>query len=343
MINLETKRQIAEAVAAAEAQMEFSTVLHPTNEKEQREQFVSGTIEEPTFTYRKPRIPMVEIPDFSRESKLDALYRDRVGLTKSTALLLESVGDDEKFSALSQSLFPVKEVGGSTSSKTAQDDSSSIDPKRIVRAFEEALESCGISDWTAELTGECSSRMFVNQWTRKVFIRSDISVTEGELATLLRHEIGVHVLRFARGSKQREPLLHIGTFRGRLIEEGVACYIENSHGHPRWYRRHRAVETALHHSFRETWQTLRDEGCNPEEAWTHTLRAKRGLSNGASHGAFTRDALYAQGYEEVCRFVDGGGDLLPMLSAPIHHEEAEFLRKEAQMNIFPLPDLLRDR
>jgi hypothetical protein len=337
----EIRRQITDAIIAAEVKMEFSVCLHPTNTEEQKEKFLAEEIEEPIFTYKKSQLTPVSFPDFVVHSEIDALYRDRMGHTKGLALLLQLVEQDREFSALSQVLFPVKEIGNMPPEKEESAEEPSIDAKEIVSAFREALDTCEVQGWTVEVVDECSSRMFVNQWAKKVAVRADVHVTKEELAALTRHEIGVHVLRAAHGARQEEPLLSVGTLHGRLVEEGVACSIENTKAHRRIYERHLAVETALTHSFRETWQELCKSGCDADEAWTHTLRVKRGLTDGASRGAFTRDAVYAQGYEEIQQFVAGNGDMASLLSAPIHPDEIELLTKEANMQTFPLPVLLK--
>jgi hypothetical protein len=330
----------AKVIVEAEKHMEFSVCLHPTNAKEQREKFLTGEVREPLFTYSEVRNAVPEFPELNVETELDALYRDRIGHTKGVALLMQLVGQDEEFAQLSQVLFPVTEVGAAAQCPPSEENGS-VNSEGILSAFSAAMSDCNAEGWSLEIVDNCSSRMFVNQWSKKVAVRRDANVTEEELAALVRHEIGVHVLRSANGERQQEPLLHVGTLRGRLVEEGVACFMENPNGHPRIFQRHLAICTALSHSFRETWQLLCDEGCTPEEAWAHTLRGKRGLQNGASHGAFTKDAIYAQGYEEICAYAKDGGDFAPLLSAPIHPAEIELLTEQANMEVFPIPDLLQ--
>lgn len=338
-ISQEVRNQIVDAIITAEAEMEFSTHLHPTNAQEQKEGFLSEIIEEPIFTYREQKMPSVSAPDFLVESEIDALYRDRLGHTRGMALLLQLVGQDKEFSALSQILFPVTDIGSPTALEEDMEEPS-IAAEEIAEAFREALMKCDLKGWTVEVVEHCSSRMFVNQWEKKIAVRTDVLATKKELAALTRHEVGVHVLRYARGAMQSEPLLQVGTLLGRLVEEGVACFAENPKGHPRLYERHMAVQAALSHSFRETWRALCEHGCSPEESWTHTLRVKRGLTDGASRGAFTRDALYAQGLEIIRSYIESGGKLDPLLSAPIHPEEVSLLAEEAEMQVFPLPVLL---
>lgn len=332
-------QEIAQAIVETEAHMEFSVCLHPSNEKEQKEKFLAGEIQEPFFTYKNQHIVAPEFPDFMVEHETDALYRDRIGHTKGVALLLQLVGQDDEFSQLSQVLFPVTEVSDMPVQNSVSDEGD-IDAKAIIAAFARAMAECEAEGWSLEIVEDCSSRMYVNQWSKKVAVRADVRITAEELPCLVRHEIGVHVLRSERGRAQKEPILHVGTLRGRLVEEGVACFIENPLGHPRIFQRHLAVRTALNHSFRETWQHLCDEGCTQEDAWTHTLRVKRGLQNGASHGAFTKDAVYAQGYEEIRTYREEGGEFAPLLSAPIHPSEIELLTSLAAMEIFPIPSLL---
>lgn len=322
--------------------MELSIVLHPLNAAEQRVKFLAGECSEPEFIYRKGSGRIGTFPEFAVDDEVASLYRDRIAHTKGLALLISLAGEDEEFSALSQVLFPVIPLKGAYDlrSEHVAEEAVVFGAAEVQRACATALAECGIVGWEVGIVDHAGSRMFVNQWARRVAVRADIRVGHVELQGLLRHEIGVHVLRAAHGLAQQEPLLHVGTLKGRMIEEGVACFVENPLGDTRIFLRHLAVSSALSHSFRETWQVLREHGCSAEDAWMHALRAKRGLAHGASHGACTKDALYAQGFEEIRAYAGAGGAMAPLLSAPVHPDEIGFFRAGMAMSVFPLPALL---
>jgi len=317
---------IANAIQEAEKLLDFSTLLHPVNATEQKQKFLSGEIEEPMFTYANVEIPNIAFPTYEEEGEIPDLYRDRMQQVSLLADLLHACGDDENFSALSLQAFPLKEI-------TLPEDKSprkptvgeeSLDAATIALRFEEALKQCDCNEWNVEIRDNISARLMVDQWNSVLVVREGVSLNEAQLQGLIRHEVGVHVLRVHNGRKQSEPLLHVGTARGRLIEEGVAITreCENEPLNPRIVMRHKAVMFAQSHSFRETWQMLRDEGYIEEVAWQYALRIKRGLANGSSSGGFTRDAIYAQAYEEMQSYVSSI-DMNALLSAPIHPDEID--------------------
>ncbi|MDA1208969.1 MAG: DUF1704 domain-containing protein [bacterium] len=332
------RQEIANIIQEAEKHLNFSTLLHPLNADAQKEGFLSDKIEEPTFMYIDAHIPDVEFPVFDDEGSVADLYRERMDHVSLLAGLLKAVGNDAVFTQLSLDVLPIKSISLDKRHEKSviMHAEATFDAPMIAERFMQALAQIGCTDWSVEIRNNISSRLTADQWEKLLIIREDVVLSEDALHALIRHEIGVHVLRSINGAKQAEPILHVGTTRGRLIEEGVAIYMERKGGplSSRVQLRHQAVTYAQTHSFRETWQMLREHGCSKEGAWRYTVRVKRGLIHGASHGGFTRDAFYAQGYEEMKRCMANGFNLAAVLSAPIHPEEIDLF----DLEIFALPE-----
>ena len=329
------RRQLVDLIIQYDAQCEFSTALHPLNEKEEKEKFLRGDVRCPTFQYKKPEKLQFNFPNVEVEDEIDQLYVDRIEHTKALGALLQAVGDDEHFTRLSKAAFPVHIISA-LNVHVEEPATLTLSTEEIVTAFQDALNSYGLSDWNVEVHADISSRMFVNQWKKIVGIRKGLMLAEEELAGLIRHEIGVHVLRSVNGQKQQEPLLHVGTRNGRLFEEGIACYMENSDGPWRIFLRHHAVCLAQTRCFRDTWNGLVALGLSDEDAWSATLRVKRGLAETCRPGGFTRDALYALAFLDMQKYAKAGGKVEPLLSAPIAPDEIDLLN----MEVFPLPGIL---
>lgn len=332
----EQRQRVVDLIIEYESLLEFSSALHPQNVAEQKEKFLQGAIENPVFTYKNLNLPPVDFPELDSSVPLAGFYKDRMNLTIMLADLLRSVGDDDAFVTRSAQVFPVLDVElPPVKYTTSKDTGPRLNSRDIAERFEAALHEYGLEDWSVQVLPDISSRMFVNQWQQVIGIRRNVKASAAEVERLVKHEIGVHVVRAANGRRQTEPLLHVGTRRGRLFEEGVACYIENPKGPKRIFTRHQIVRTAQAGSFRDTWQSLLDLGISEQTAWVMTLRVKRGLQNTAFPGAFTRDALYAQAFMDMKKYMEAGGKLPPLLSAPIHHEEVQILQAKAGLKCYP--------
>ena len=321
---------LVDAVKAQEKLIDFSKWLHPTNEQDQKEAFLRGKIENPIFKYQLINIPNFIPLNVAVDDPIDQLYKDRIQFTEGLTSLLQAIGDDEKFSRISQEVFPYKDLDYQISIEE-KSDNNKIDAEEIRKRFLKELKDLNIEGWTVEIVDNISSRMMVSYPEKAIRIKKGISINNKELEELTHHEIGVHVLRSANGRIQTEPLLHIGTVAGRFFEEGVACFLENPEGPYRIFLRHFAVKIAQNSSFRETYNLLIEKGLSQNEAWSMTLRVKRGLTDTSKLGGFTRDAIYAQAFSEMKEYMKDGGELSLILSAPIHPREIDFLTKHARL------------
>ncbi len=330
------REKAVEELIKVERELKFLQALHPSNAAEQREAFLSGEVQEPTFEYQIISIPEYDFSFFEDDSPVCKLYQERITFMENCVALINARGNDQSFSELSEKIFPIIDLTNTYEDEDKEEERS-IGTEEIIIRFEEALSQCGLDDWIIEVSTSISSRLMVRQLDKTIMIHEGVALGEKELEQLIRHEVGVHVFRFENGQKQSEPILHLGTTKGKIAEEGVATFIENPSGPSRIFMRHRAVKFAQEHTFRETWQYLIDEGEDLESAWGIALRMKRGLSSGSSLGAFTKDALYAQGFELVSQFVLSGGDIKSLLAAPIHPSELDLLISEADLKI---PDKL---
>ena len=329
MENISKKQAIVDLIISYESQLEFSSALHPKNATDQKKAFLAEEIENPTFEYHKVNVPKIHFPELDASEPLSDLYQERMQHMVFLAQLLEAIGDGKKFTAISNQVFPLYELDEKVAveyiQQLPQKTDTLLTAKDAKQAFERELQQLSLNDWTVEILPDISSRMFVNQWKKLVGVRADIQLTPEELNALTWHEIGVHVLRAANGQKHKEPLFHVGTRKGRLFEEGVACYVENPQGPARIFLRHHAVQLAQTSSFRTVWQNLVEKGVSVEEAWNMTLRVKRGLSGASQPGGFTRDAVYAQAFLEMKEYMEQGGDIAPLLAAPIHPDEIQLV------------------
>ena len=164
-------------------------------------------------------------------------------------------------------------------------------------------------NWTVELIPGLNARMAVSSTTKQLRISPEAAFTPTELRRLAVHEVGTHIFRFENGSRQPLKLLACGLGRYTSTEEGLAGYHERLSGLTdqtvlrRYAARVLAVDAARTGSFFDVFSMLLDH-VSPAEAFEITIRVKRGLPNGASHGGFLKDHVYLQGIEEVSTLIE---------------------------------------
>jgi len=114
-------------------------------------------------------------------------------------------------------------------------------------------------------------------------------------------------------------------------EEGFAAYNEFKCGllSPKILRNYAGRVIANHLSLSNSFSRVYNhllEYFTRQDAWNLTLRSKRGLTNTALPGAFTKDHLYLKGFLKVKEFADSGGDMKKLYVGKIGIEHVPLLR-----------------
>lgn len=169
-----------------------------------------------------------------------------------------------------------------------------------------------------------------NVETKTLLINKNRRFSDADLKRLIVHEIGTHIVRAERAKAQKYRLFLIGFPQYLRTEEGLAVYNEERAGllDNRTLRRYAgrvvAVDLALRNSFSVAYQYLCDF-FSKEDAWTLTLRAKRGIDDTSKVGAFTKDYLYLDGYNKVKEFAKNN-DIAKLYAGKIGVEHVPLLR-----------------
>lgn len=144
---------------------------------------------------------------------------------------------------------------------------------------------------------------------REIMISNNTKFSKNTLQRMLFHEVEAHAFRYENGLNQNYKIFSKGISKETLeTEEGIAANIEelsgiNSSLQMKIYAgRVLAINKALNSTFFETFSYLK-RFFDDEEAFTLTLRAKRGLFHTRHKGAFTKDLLYLRGYLDVKDFL----------------------------------------
>jgi uncharacterized protein (TIGR02421 family) len=179
-----------------------------------------------------------------------------------------------------------------------------VDAETTAAALGDALAAIGLEEWRVEVTKELNVRISVQPARRLIRVRGDARFTHADVRRLLVHEIGTHVLRSVNGERQPLKLLSLGVGRYLLTEEGLASLLEREHGvqdlmTQRIYAlRVLAVASSLRGSFHDAYAAI-SSYVDPEQAFELVLRAKRGIGDTSEAGAYTKDIVYAKGFDAV--------------------------------------------
>ncbi len=171
----------------------------------------------------------------------------------------------------------------------------------------------------------------VNSKNKTLYINQNKDFSEADVKRLIVHEINTHAIRAENGHKMPLKLFKVG-FPGYLeTEEGLAAYNEYKAGllSPKILRMYAgrvlAVHMSLKNSFSYVYNSLL-EYFTKNDAWTLTLRAKRGLKDTSKPGAFTKDHLYLKGFLRVKQHAESGGDLKKLYVGKIGIEHVPLLK-----------------
>jgi len=154
----------------------------------------------------------------------------------------------------------------------------------------------------------------IDNTNKTIYVNKNRKFSNNDIKRLIVHEIGTHVARAENGRKNHYMLFCIGFPDYLVTEEGLAIYNENRAGLlsnkiiKNYAGRVIAVDLAMKNSFSYAYNSLL-EYFDKNEAWTLTLRAKRGLSDTSKPGAFTKDHLYLKGKYLIEDYVRSGGDI----------------------------------
>lgn len=183
-------------------------------------------------------------------------------------------------------------------------ESASVSADAVLALVRTVLADAGLVDWRAEGRAHMAARMSVVGARRVVRVRRDAVFWPAEVRRLMIHEIGTHLVRSANGQRQRLRILGYGITGYLPTEEGLAVWHEQLSGASdvnvmrRYALRVIASHAALTGDFCTVFATLR-EYTDPDEAYTMTLRVKRGLLDTGAPGGHIKDHVYRMGAQLV--------------------------------------------
>lgn len=173
-----------------------------------------------------------------------------------------------------------------------------------------------------------------------LLVPEELSIPESRLEALIQHEVGTHVLTYINGKAQPFQQLYSGLAGYDELQEGIAVLSEHLVGglsQPR-LRLLAARVIAVSHmlagaGFVETYREL-----NRTYAFSHynsfmiTMRVYRG-------GGLTKDASYLRGLVQLIRYLQKGGDLIPLLVGKISANHVPVVNELLKRKVLRKPPL----
>lgn len=190
-----------------------------------------------------------------------------------------------------------------------------------------------------EVVEDLTARLMVAKDT--LLVERDIRVPVHQVAPLVHHEIGTHVLTRYNGALQGLRQLQCGLAHYQNLQEGLAVLAEYLSGYLSPARLRilaaRVVATAAVCAGRgvvDLSAELRDRyGFAPADAFNIALRVARG-------GGMTKDAAYLRGVRDLLGYLRDGGSLEFLFIGKLGLPQVPTLRVLARLGLIRPPALL---
>ncbi|XP_044192326.1 uncharacterized protein KIAA0895 isoform X1 [Thunnus albacares] len=304
------------------------TAIKPSNvEKEKAKFFKSDFNYNPQFEYSNPVSPLI----LARHNNAsDRFLTQAVHIME---LALHRYGSYEKFEQV---------TGGSLLTKS-----------RIWHNVKKYMEKEGcMGEIVVQVTDDLLSRASMTVVNSRPTLTINISTArEHWLEGMLRHEIGTHYFRGINNCHQPWSS-SMGRKKHNLkplnpTEEGLASiHSVLFRKDPTLWRAallYYTVYQASHMSFSQLFHNLGRFVQDPNTRWDYCVRAKRGQTDTAEPGCFSKDQVYLDGILKILRHRDKINFPLLMTLGKVSFEDVDRLKTVAQMENVRIPHFMQDQ
>lgn len=338
----------------------------PLNRKEERERvmkaYTDGQAYNPQFTYTSPpEFPLREIRAFIRELQpenhpIEQLYEEKarnalleIKAVKTHSPAVITGGTCLEYGLPDHSLLDEAHIileGATEPEEPTATSSALISAEKAAIQMQDILERAEIHGWKAVAYAPMNADALVNRLDKELRLRQGAKFPPGTLQRLLMHEIGVHILRYANGDRQKIQLFKTGFPSYFATEEGLAVYWEEKAGllETKTLRKYAgrvvAAHLALSNSFWDVFNTL-VPFLGTDMAFNITVRAKRGFTDTSQPGAHTKDIVYLRDYLQVKEYLqENSEDLTLLFTGKIGLQHIPLVKSLIEKDWAHLPDLL---
>lgn len=350
--HLDTKMitNMDEKICEIDEQIKLLSYINPRNLEEQKALFLANPEFSPRFSYRETDLDFESMKrDLKRLPEVDhplyELFAEKAKEVEKKIDLVQSVGTKD-FPDFSRNMFGavteptyraalqfIKQHG----EKNLPDESELLDMKAAQKMLQDFLKKHKLSHWKLK---EIDDSVADIQVTKRniILLKKGATFRKNRLEALLVHEIGTHVFRFENGKLQPFRIFERGTAGYLKTEEGLAIWNQNNIGLTLGEKFLKpayqvvAIHLAKKMSFCDLFHFLQDTyDLKDDLAWRLCVKAKRGFSDSAQLGAFTKDQIYFTGHREVEKFIEKGGKIEDLYMGKIKIDDLKVLKEAKDM------------
>jgi len=334
--------EIDQKLCLIDSHLSYISFLKPQNLKEETEKFKVDNFYNPQFTYPIVNIDFKDLhKDLKKiitdESDLGYLFKEKIKELETFIELIESRGSSD-FSFISEKLFGAprgmefSSNKGNSSYSGRKRHHPKINSTELKSIFEAKLSEYNLNDWRVILKENLVANCVTNK-DKKIFIKKSSLFSQKRVKSLIIHEIETHLLTAENGIRQKYKLFNRGFANYWTTQEGLAIYNseaqsgESDDDFSQKTGLAEAIYLALHSPFSEVYSKLKERGLTGDNAFRMALRVKRGLTDTAKPGAFTKDYLYYRGRLEVKEFIENGGELKDLYYGKFNLKDLDRIKK----------------
>lgn len=341
------ERAIDKLLSQADQELMLLPLIKPQNLRQEWKRAEEDISYNPVFRYRPIGADLDEwearlealSPD---DSPMGILLRKKRGELLQRISLLRHRGDARRFTEASASLFglPTSDLITSATLQLRQRTACDMQPLakemqtavQVAAVFEQVLASYGLHDWQVHVRERMVARCTVGG--KGVYLRADALFSQPNIDALIAHEIETHVLTAENGAHQPYALFRRGCAQYLDTQEGLAIYSQNRILPPHHDKRFGAARNilaaafALDHSFTDTRRYLHEElNYSREKSLSKAIELKRGLTQTAEPGAFTKAIVYFRGLQAVEQYIASGGSIEQLYLGKIALEDLPLIQR----------------
>ncbi len=328
-----------------DAKIKLLYYLRPINLEAEKSIFFKNKTYNPQFEYPSIKFNILEILEELNNIKTDnsplgKLFEDKKNEITKKINLLESI-DEESFSKYSIDLYGeptdeeyriCREKIKENSFKQEKTEKQSLNVEIAKQKFEEVFKQYSLNNWKVKIKDSLVSNCIAGK-NNRLFLKADAKFKAERIQELIIHEIETHIITAENGKNQPYKIFNRGLANYLVTQEGLAMYNVEKQGKKYFLENNKAlghvvaIYESLKKSFSETYMTLIELGFDEEQAFRSVLKSKRGLSDTAAKGSFTKDYIYFKGYFEIKKFVEKGGKISDLYLGKYHSGDTETVRQ----------------
>ena len=319
--------------------IELLSYVNPVNIEEEKEKFfASKYLTDPVFVYPsrdfdkfKLHKEFFALPlDSIKDDGLRELYEEIIYFYSGLIQCIETIGCGKKFYYNSLRSFgspTEQDVENAKFILHFEDDNLQDEifkPKHsaesAVAIFREYAEQYDFN-FEIKSSDKMAAIAMVSNNLKTLFVSSNHTFSDNEMAVLNNHEIGVHLVTTMNGLLHKLKIFSHGFPNNEETQEGLAVFSEYMSGNLTLkrlkelaYRVIAVHSLAKGYSFSKTFRLLHNTyDLNRETAFYITMRAHRG-------GGFTKDYLYLSGLKKVYDYYNQNKDMSLLLTGKVSLE-----------------------